>query len=253
MRGKSKEKASYTMTDQSKSKLTGITPVRNPFLDYQDDDLGRAKNYIKHVKGEFRDQDKQPIEIGTQFVAAMDSLSTGFGCWSNNKLTKRLRPIICPPKLCRNDLPDNDCDLWELGDNGKPKDPWGAMSSLLLADPATGKVYVFETTARGGRVGLDDLRVAYGRVLHLHPNEHPIIELGLSSYEGKKGLVHEPTFRIVGWISKDADGLGALDTPPPAPAPAVPKPIAAPAPDLCEPPEYEADDPGPGFDDEIPF
>jgi hypothetical protein len=191
---------------------TSITPFNkgNAFLDYVDEDLGQAGTLMKFVKGEYQvGKDKQKIKLGSRFVAAMDSLSTGYIRWLDGLPTKKRRPIIAPPKISRNDLPDNESDLWERDDNGDPKDPWEPMSSLTLADPETGKVYTFETASRGGRVALDGLRVAYGRVLHQRPSEHPLIELQAGGYDsGKKhGYVHEPVLKIVGWVAKDASEI----------------------------------------------
>jgi hypothetical protein len=181
-----------------------------------DEELSQTGTLMKFVKGAFwAGKDKQKIEIGSRFVAAMDSLSAGYICWAGGQPTKKLRPIIAPPKISRNDLPDNDSDLWEVDENGEPKDPWEAMSSLTLSDPETGKVYTFETSSRGGRVALDGLRLGYGRVLHRHPNEHPVIELGTGGYDsGKKhGFVHQPTFTIIGWVAKDASEVAEAAKP----------------------------------------
>ena len=253
------------MTDQSKPKLNGavpvavkrdadcstsLTPVRNAFLDYVDPDLGRTAEYGKFVKGEFLfGRDKVIIPVGSHVVANMPTLSTGYIRWDNSKPTKKTRPIICPPKLCRNDVGDTDIDFWPLDDGNKPKDPWEAMSTLEMAILATGAAFTFETWTLGGRVALNKLREAYGRLMHLQPDEHPVLELGVSGYDGRKGPIYNPTFKIVSWIPKDAAGLGALaPEPAPAPAPVAPKQLAAPALDLDEPPPYEAGDPGHGGD-----
>jgi hypothetical protein len=120
-----------------------------------------------------------------------------------------------------------------------------------MAVLSTGAVFTFETWTLGGRLALDALREAYGRVMHLHPNEHPIIEFGVSSYEGKRGLVYNPVFKIIDWIPVNAAGMASF-APSPAPSPA-PKMIAALPPERDDgPPPYEAGDPGPS-DDDIPF
>jgi hypothetical protein len=192
---------------------------------------------------------------GTQLVAAMDSMSTGYGKWENKKLHKKLRPIICPPKIDRNDLDDNDIAVWPLDDKGEPDDPWKAMSAILFANAETGIVYSFETMTLGGRKALDKLRLVFAVAYRHHSGEYPIIELGAESYQGRNGTNWNPTFNIVGWIDKTADNLGALP-PPPSPMPkAAPALVNLSEPPSPPPPSDYHDGPGPDDlpDDEIPF
>jgi hypothetical protein len=209
---------------------------------------------LKFSKGDWlAGKENRQITPGTRMVADMDSYSVGWIRWSNGKPTdpRMIRIVDRLKPAQRDDLGDQDCELWETDDKGAPRDPWQFTNNLVMADPETGEVFTFTTSSKGGRRALDKLCQAYGLERVRHRDEWPVVELGIDSYQHPNkayGRIKEPILKISGWIPKDADSPAALDastsTPAPAPKPA-PAMIAAPlSDDMDEPPPYEAGDPG---------
>jgi hypothetical protein len=113
----------------------------------------------------------------------------------------------------------------------------------MLANPETRELFTFPTSSMGGRKALDKLCRAYGREQARHRDEWPVIELQVDSYASKSfGRIKFPVFKIVDWVSKDADSSAAPGAPAPPPNSAAAM-VAPPLSDLGEPPPYEPDDP----------
>jgi hypothetical protein len=178
-------------------------------------------------------------------VANMDSFSFGQIKWSGGKpvecIMGRVVDRFKPPQ--RHELGDHDPEMWDLDKDNKPKDPWQFTVRLELADPETGEVFTFPTSSSGGRGALDKLCKAYAVARARHPNEWPIVELGVDSYQHPIktfGRIKFPVLKIVGWVSKDA-----VSTDDPTPAPAL---IGNPLGEEDVPPPSGPDDYG--FDDD---
>jgi hypothetical protein len=119
---------------------------------------------------------------------------------------------------------------------------------------ADGELYTFTTGSKGGRDAVGDLCKAFGGVMAQHPDEYPVVAIGVRSYEHPNrsyGRIKTPEFKIVGWLGKDtfAADLGEVEpgdepmkpepAPAPAPKPAKPTPVP-PAPSPVEPPKSPA-------------
>jgi hypothetical protein len=228
-------------------KNTALAPVEdNPFKDYAD--AGQGGNItgtlLKFAKGDYlAGAHSRAIAVGSRFIANMHSLSIGWIRWSNGKPadTRMGRVVDHFKPAWRNDLGDNDSALWEVDDNGVPKDCWQFTNTLEMADPETRELFTFSTSSKGGRKCLGRLCQTYGDERDRHPDEWPIIELGINSYQHSNkayGRIKDPVFTIVGWIPKDADAPASAPMPAPKPAPAM---VVAPLSD--EPLPYETGDP----------
>ena len=210
---------------------TAVAPVGdNPYTAYANAALAHnvTGTLLKFSKGDFlAGQDNRQIAAGTRLIANMDSFAIGWVRWSNGRPTEQLmgRVVDCFKPARRNDLGDNDSDLWETSENG-PRDPWQFTNNLVLAAAENGELFTFSTSSLGGRRALENLCQFYGRELARHSNEWPLIELQVDSYQHSdksRGRIKHPVFKVVGWIAKDADGSTAPDAPKPAPklAPAM--------------------------------
>jgi hypothetical protein len=96
--------------------------------------------------------------------------------------------------------------MWELDQNGKPRDPWVATSRMLLKP--VGKKYTeataatFITNSTGGRTAVGKFMVAYGDGMAGHEGMNPIMELGVDSYMHSNkayGRIKFPVLSLVGW------------------------------------------------------
>jgi hypothetical protein len=137
--------------------------------------------------------------------------------------------------LAREQLGDTDEGLWDIGSNGRPKDPWALGSHLPFLDPETGELFVFSTTSRGGISAIGYLFNAYADHLTQEPNsiKMPVIELSTDGYNHREyNWVDIPQFDIVGWEEPaERHKLPAYSPPPPpriAQPPTQPKAIEAP-------------------------
>jgi hypothetical protein len=247
-----------TMMTRGDASSAALTPVgSNPFLDHADAELASSINgkLLLFNKGDWvAGKEKQLIPIGTKLIANMDTYSHGWTKWVNGKPVEyRMGRIVDRfRKPYRSELDSLDKSLWELNDDGDPKDPWQETKTLELADPTTAEVYTYSTGTNGGFKCLALLSREYGRELRKRPNEWPVVALGCDSYMHPMksyGRVKEPLLTIVGWVSKDAGPASAPAAPAPTgpAAPAVTRRIDNPVAE--EPPAYEAGDPGPVFDD----
>jgi hypothetical protein len=248
------------MNDLTKRQNTSVsTDTQNPFTAYGEAATHRniIGELLKFSKGDWMyGQDNTDVPVGTQFVANMDELLIGWIRWQDNKPTDHVMGKVSlgyqPPR--RNELGDTDDHEWEVDDNGKPRDPWQLSNYLLVKGMADGELYTFTTGSKGGRDAVGDLCKAFGGVMAQHPDEYPVVAIGVRSYEHPNrsyGRIKTPEFKIVGWLGKDtfAADLGEVEpgdepmkpepAPAPAPKPAKPTPVP-PAPSPVEPPKSPA-------------
>jgi hypothetical protein len=176
---------------------------------------------LKFAKGDyFAGQQEREIPLGTKLVAIMDQLMVGWVKWRDN--TPVEPPIMgllaqgyTPPR--RSELDDNDKAQWEPDDEGKPRDPWQFTNYLILADPDTKELYTFTASSRGGLGAVGELCKRYGRHMREKPDEYPVIELGVGSYQHRNkayGRIKFPVFKDAGWADKApfVEALEGTDT-----------------------------------------
>jgi hypothetical protein len=96
----------------------------------------------------------------------------------------------------RNALGDLDESKWEIGPNGKPRDPWQRSETVPMLT-MEGEEILFTTGSWGGHCALVALQKAY-RIDGSHRN--PIIGLGTTRHQNQFGGMNDrPAFNIVGW------------------------------------------------------
>jgi hypothetical protein len=162
---------------------------------------------LRFSKGDFLAGERQEmIPLGTKFVAGMDLQLVGWVRWDGGKPAEHQMVRVIdgrsPPR--RSELGDHDPSKWEADFNGKQRDPWSLTHYLPLIDE-TGEVFTFSTTSRGGTGALADLARYYGSNLNTHPNDFPVIELQVGTYQHQNaqfGRIKFPTFKRCGWESK---------------------------------------------------
>ncbi len=199
----------------------------DPFLAYAKAGGGAiVGELLKFAKGDYlAGQDSREIPIGTRLIANMDTLETGWVRWMDGRPSEHRMGLVA----------EHFTPAWR-------KD----------LDPSDGKIYTFSTSSVGGRNALRDLCTDYAHGRRQHPNEHPVIELGVDSYQHSNkqlGRIKTPTFVIVGWYPKDSVEL----QPSPATGNAPRPQLAAPAREEAPPWPEHPGDPGPDFSDQIPW
>jgi hypothetical protein len=109
-----------------------------------------------------------------------------------------------PPKA--EDLPDRDPLAWEVSNvTGKLEDPWKEINWLVLQRVDTGELFTFEAAAPTHIPPVGTLLKHFRRREKQHPDQYPIIRLGLSGWDRGPpvGWVHKPNFIVTGHTAKD--------------------------------------------------
>jgi hypothetical protein len=165
--------------------------------------LLKFNKFGEFVAGQYDDK----IAIGTRLAAYMDSLATGYTRWEANRPVETIMgPVgagFVPPK--RAELGYLDKTQWERFDDGREKDPWAFTNTLVLIHRRKDgdEWFTFTTSSRGGIVALGQLSRAHGSHVRQRPDEYPIVELGMGSYQHPDrsiGEVRFPIFKIADWI-----------------------------------------------------
>jgi hypothetical protein len=210
------------MSNLEKRKSTDPTTEQSNFFEaYGNAATARSieGTLLKFSKGDFfAGQQDEEIPLGTRFVAIMDSLLVGWVCWQGNAPIEQRMGLVSDayqPER-RNDLGDLDQEKWERDGENKARDPWQFSNYLILRRAKDGEIFTFATSSRGGLGAIGELAKAYGKAMRQQPDQYPVIELGVDSYQHRDrslGRIKIPTFRIVGWTTKDGDGNAPASEP----------------------------------------
>jgi hypothetical protein len=164
---------------------------------------------LKFKKGKyFISEDEVPL--GTQYVAHANQWTF---CWIkfvDKKVAERrmfkVSDGIAPPE--REELDDNDQSSWEIGLDGKPKDPWSLQYLLPLENFENGEIVIFTSATAGGRMSIAELSQAWSRHVKRGSRAMPIVKLSVDNFTSKKfGAVQRPLFEITGWDEAPASGV----------------------------------------------
>ena len=158
-----------------------------------------SQTLLKFVKGDWK-IGEEVVPEGTKYIAFVDELARGFIKFKDREVAGlRMEKVASGTVPTREELGDVDQSEWEIGDDGKPSDPWQEQWQLPMASvDCVGELVVFPTGSDGGIKAIANLCGIYGR----SPRNGmlPIVELRSHSYQHKKhGEVHEPVLKLVGW------------------------------------------------------
>ena len=174
----------------------------------EEGNLGTLGLPIDFKKGQWSVAD-EAVNNGMRFVVDMQG---GYRCvvkWFDKHPvdgTFQLASIANAESLpFRNELGDHDETQWELGLDGKPRDPWVyGHRQIMKGWDDEAKVYTFRTSSFGGKRALQMLYRAYEMEKGEHPGCAPVIELNQEKVLNKIfGLIPEPRFPIIGWRRTD--------------------------------------------------
>jgi hypothetical protein len=188
------------------SEIANLDLGTNPFEEYAKQYSSRniVGRLLKFSKGDYV-VDNHELPLGTRLVALVDQTLVGWQKWEDNKPVDQKIGLLSegfkPPQ--RDELGDDDQDMWETNSNGKPRDPWQFTNMLVMQDVEDkSTMYTFATTSRGGLDAIADLCRVYGRNVRSQPGRYPIVALKSDSYtHGNKefGKIKVPIFEVVGW------------------------------------------------------
>jgi hypothetical protein len=178
---------------------TGVSNMLN--------EVTRKTNNVpaKFKKGKYYIDDNE-VPLGHQYIA---HATQWVKCWIkfvDGKVADRRMGKVAdgyiPPE--RDGLDDNEPTKWELGLDGKPRDPWSFQYLVPMEDAETGELCVFTTSSFGGRRAVADLAKAYGIRAKKGLRGLPIVGLHFTDMPTKAyGPVPRPDFRVEGWEFDD--------------------------------------------------
>jgi hypothetical protein len=121
----------------------------------------------------------------------------------------------------RDELGDLDQTKWELGLDGRPKDPWQDTRHLFLVDPETGQEATFITPSAGGRKAVGDLASQIRNVRRGNPGAIAVIRLESTTWKTRFGIKPRPSLKVIGWKQGRAEQVVVDKTPKKLTAPSV--------------------------------
>jgi hypothetical protein len=162
---------------------------------------GRDK-LLKFIKGKYKVAEDE-VPLGTQYVVHANQLTF---CWIkfvDKKVVERRHGKAAEKWVPaeREDLDDTDQSKWEIGLDGKPKDPWCFQHLLPFENFETGEVLIFATSSAGGQIATEKLVREYARRLKRKKSRAlPIAKIAVATFTSKKyGEVLRPHFEVDGW------------------------------------------------------
>jgi len=172
--------------------------------------VGRRVKFSKDAKFVIGDGDE---EIGpeVEFIAVADQTLVGWIKFSGEDGVPPTRVMgllyggfVMPPRAALGDL---DQSQWTLGLSGAPEDPWKHQQYLVLQNVETKEFFTFVTASRTGRSAVGTLLRHYDRMRKSHPDEFPVVRLGVGGFQHRDervGWVTTPVFVVRGRAPADS-------------------------------------------------
>jgi len=138
------------------------------------------------------------VEEGTTLVAL--GTAAAWVKWYDGKPVEYLMRQPGKKLPDRGELSDPEgCGTWEIGPDGKPKDPWQNTRFVYFVDPVNAEAYTFSTSSWGGRQAVNDLAEQIQRVRYGKPGASPLVELHAEPWMTKFGRKSKPFFKVIDW------------------------------------------------------
>jgi hypothetical protein len=137
------------------------------------------------------------VPDGTKLVA-LGTVAAWVKWRDGKRVDYRFREVGCRlPE--REELDDLDEFDWEVGPDGKPKDPWQNTRFVHLVDPVSAELFTFRTSSWGGRGAVADVGDQIQRVRFTNAGAVPVVELCAAPMQTKFGRKSKPLFKVVEW------------------------------------------------------
>jgi hypothetical protein len=187
-----------TVPDEEASNLYNAAHSRLPILRFKKG---------KYYKGA---GDGEEVPVGTKYMAYAGDWRRGPRKWWDDQIADDRVVRVAdhpaePPE--RDELGDQDEKTWEVGLDGKPKDPWTYVNELPIENVETGERLLFSTSSFGGKIAVEKVVGTYATNLKKKLDKGlPIIALAVGEMKTKAyGKVPRPDFVIIGWENDDGE------------------------------------------------
>jgi hypothetical protein len=162
---------------------------------------------IKHSKGEFlKGQECEVVPEGTLFTVACDMTLRGYILWQDGKPAKHVLTCIASgaPLPQREDLGHDDKALWEVGADGKARDPWQPVMYVPVMG-SDGELATFTNGSVSGIKSINRLLKRYATHAARHPDDYPLVKLKVAFFmhsDRAIGKVFYPDFEPAGYVDR---------------------------------------------------
>jgi len=190
---------SHQQLQTQKASAPAVQQYDNPWLEAAAEAGSEFGKILKFVKGEWQ-VGEDTLSEGTEFITFIDEVARGWVKFEDKSATdRRIVKVAAGHPPTREELGDTDSSEREIGDDGKPRDPWVAQWLLPMSPvDAEGDLTVFATSSKGGINAIGLLCKVYGR--SQRNGLLPIVALKCASYKNPTyGKVLKPDLPIVGW------------------------------------------------------
>jgi hypothetical protein len=143
----------------------------------------------------FAGPEEEPM-TGAVLLADMHNLLVGWRKWVDGKVEASDVGRIMEGFVVkrREELGDDDRELWPFNKSGVQADPWQFGYTLRLASE-DGEIYLYNATSFGGKGAIGNLCTQFSR-----RRSNPYVRLTSSSYKHKLyGRTFNPVLEIGGW------------------------------------------------------
>lgn len=147
--------------------------------------------------------DDTPLAVETQAAMDLDSFKRGWICWVGGKVKEEIMLGITEGK------PPVEGHLPDHGPYG-PDDGWSEQKTIEFTTiEGEALNLLFQANNKSKSRALEAVIKDFGRQFKLNPGMVPVVSLGSSTFEftpkegGRKLRKHAPSFRIVGWITRE--------------------------------------------------
>jgi hypothetical protein len=196
------------------TELSKLDQDFNPFADFAQSIsrsriIGKLLKFTKHgdwIAGEAGEE----MPDDARLIIHMGDMMEGWQKWEEGRPTEQRMSYVRDRRPGQSNVPnrqelgDTDHAAWELGLDGRPRDPWMFTFMFNLMDEQ-GQLYTFSNGSDGTKSALKTLNENYAVVYRHKPDDFPIVTLGKSGYNHKNkqiGWVNTPFFKIVGWANR---------------------------------------------------
>jgi hypothetical protein len=172
---------------------------------------GDQKPILKFSKGDWTvGQEDEDVPIGTRLAADIVNAEWGWIRWHDNKPVERRMVLVASGQQSptRDALGHEDKDLWKVGSDGKPQDPWQRTIEIPVRElDGEKREFLLAGSSNGFQGGCKALFAAFGKGMRENAGKVPVIELGMSKYKHKNseyGVIKTPEMAIVEWFDPAA-------------------------------------------------
>jgi len=166
---------------------------------------------LKFAKGEFvKGKQEGVLPLGTRLEA--HATAEAWLKFVNNELVEQVLHKSGEQFPERQDLGDNNESEWELGLDGRPKDPWTLCAYIYFIEASGTRDFTFIGSSFGARKAVYGLARQVVLKRRSHPGAVPVIQLGVTSWMSKKfGKIAAPQFTVVGWVGVPKEQQSLVD------------------------------------------